>query len=529
MKKLKKLLAVVLTLSMLLSFVACGNSNSEKSTNGDVNVTPNDVQSNEMSFDEVQDLALEDPEAVINILDKDIDTSKLSEKELTDLATNLLEGLNKKEEQSLNVNDNKDAYDENGAMTKPFDEVYPEAIEEEVVEFSDESLLIKMPNSKNGRITLGLFAAGVAKLEAIVPLENETWYKASLRKGTDTQEALEEVRELKEVILAEYDYKIKTTALDEYKELDSALCLDGNKKLKDQWYLNHCGIPDSFKYIKNLGGSSSVVVAVIDTGVDIDHEDLSHNIWKNTKEIPDNGIDDDRNGYVDDYYGVNLVSGRGNGDDDNGHGTHVAGIIAAQNNHIGTIGIAYKTTIMPIKAAAASGYFLQSDIAKAVLYAYENGAEVINMSFGGSSCSIAVQDALATAYTRCVLVASAGNDGVPNEPAESPIPPLPNYPAALTYVLGVMAVDPFGRETYFTNWDYKAYNGYEYELYAPGFNIMSTLPNDTYGSLSGTSMAAPVVSAMAAILRSEFSDRDTYPTKFIYGQLASTSEISADC
>ena len=530
MKNFKKLLAIVLVISMVLSFAACGNPTPEKSSDDSVNSTPvglhEDENGNIDGDIDLDDLALEDPETIINILDPDIDTSKLSDKELEDTAHDLLDGINKvDDDSSIDVNENKDAYDENGAMTKPFDEVYPEAIEDEIVEYSDETILVKMSNSKNGRITLGMFAAGVAKLDAIVPLENETWYKASLRKGTDTQEALEEVRELKEVILAEYDYKIKTTALDEYKELDSALCLDGNKKLKDQWYLNHCGIPDSFKYIKNLGGSSNVIVAVIDSGVDIDHEDLAHNIWKNTKEKPDNGIDDDGNGYIDDYYGVNIISGKGNGDDDNGHGTHVAGIIAAQNNNLGTVGIAYKTTIMPIKAAASSGYLLQSDIAKAVLYAYENGAEVINMSFGGTSCSIAVQDALATAYTRCVLVASAGNSGAPNEGFFA----LPNYPAALTYVLGVMAVDRYGRETSFTNWDYKAYNGFEYELYAPGYSIMSTLPNDKYGSLSGTSMAAPVVSAMAAILRSEFADRDTYPTKFIYGQLASTSEISADC
>ena len=154
-----------------------------------------------------------------------------------------------------------------------------------------------------------------------------------------------------------------------------------------------------------------MVVAVIDTGVDYEHEDLKDNIWVNTKEIPDNGYDDDGNGYVDDYYGVDIVAGVGNGGDTHGHGTHVAGIIAARNNNVGVLGIAYNVKIMPVKAAMHSGTLNQSDIAKAVLYAYNNGAEVINMSFGGSACSIAVQDALATAYTRCVLVASAGNSG----------------------------------------------------------------------------------------------------------------------
>ena len=530
MKNFKKLLAIVLAISMVLSFAACGNPTPEKSSDDSVNSTPVGLHEDENGDIDLEDLALEDPETIINILDPDIDTSKLSDKELEDTAHDLLDGINKvDDDSSIDVNENKDAYDENGAMTKPFDEVYPEAIEDEIVEYSDETILVKMSNSKNGRITLGMFAAGVAKLDAIVPLENETWYKASLRKGTDAQKALENLRELKEIILAEYDYKIKTAAIDDYQDIDSSFGLDCNGKAKDQWYLNHCGIPEGFNYMKYAGGQPNVIVAVIDTGVDIDHKDLSDNIWKNTKEIPDNGIDDDKNGYIDDYYGVNIVSGKGNGDDDNGHGTHVAGIIAAQNNNIGTVGIAYKTTIMPIKAAASSGYFLHSDVAKAILYAYENGAEVINMSFGGSACSIAVQDALASAYTRCVLVASAGNDDKPNEHDNPSFQPLPNYPAALTYVLGVMAVDQYGRETTFTNWDYELYNGIEYELYAPGFNIMSTLPDDKYGTLSGTSMAAPVVSAMAAILRSEFSDRDTYPTKFIYGQLTSTSDYYATC
>ena len=177
----------------------------------------------------------------------------------------------------------------------------------------------------------------------------------------------------------------------------------------------------------------------------------------------------------------------------------------------------------------ANGTLNQSDIAKAVYYAYENGAEVINMSFGGTACSIAVQDALAVAYSRCVLVASAGNDGENNEP--TPVDPIakPNYPAALTYVLGVMSVDENGVESSFSNYDVYAFNGIEYELYAPGEAIMSTLPNDQYGILSGTSMAAPTVSAIAAILRSEFSDRDMYPTKFIYGQLCCTSDYHATC
>ncbi len=544
--KMTKIFAVLLALCMVLSIVVCNNtpklSNSntltvepnlqdllpDKDKNVDKELTEEKLP--EITREELEELTREELETIVDIMEADVDTSKLTDKELYDFVDRLLNDLdNKKDTASVDVNQNKDAYDQNGAMTKPFDTVYPEMIEDGLVEYSDEALLIKMSNSKKGKLSAALKNAGVLKLEEIFPLEKATWYKASIKKGADAKAVLENVRKLDEVILAEYDYKIKTSAIDGYQDLDDRFGFENNKHKKDQWYMHHCGIPEGFNYMKYDGGQPNVIVAVIDTGVDIDHEDLEHNIWKNTKEKPDNGIDDDKNGYVDDYYGVNIITGKGNGDDDNGHGTHVAGIIAARNNNIGTVGIAHKTTIMPVKAAMASGYLLQSDIAKAVLYAYENGAEVINMSFGGTACSIAVQDALATAYTRAVLVASAGNDGENNEPTPTDLIAVPNYPAALTYVLGVMAVDETGRETNFTNWDYKLYNGVEYELYAPGYNIMSTLPDNRYGSLSGTSMAAPVVSAMAAILRSEFADRDTYPTKFIYGQLTSTSEHYATC
>ena len=470
----------------------------------------------------------------MDILDKDDeitgeDLENMEDEELGDLIVDILENITENPgDTTVEVKVDPGAYDENGAMTSPFDQVYPELIENGLVAFDDETLLIKMRNSRNGEITAEMAAAGIAVLEVIVPMEETSWYEAKLVAGTDATVALAALRELSYILVAEYNYAVETAQIDSYKPFPDDMGFGHNEHHKDQWHMHHCGIPDGMEAMTTNGGSSSVIVAVIDTGVDIDHEDLAQNIWVNVNEIPDNGLDDDNNGYVDDYYGVNIITGNGNGDDDNGHGTHVAGIIAAQNNNLGTVGIAYNVKIMPIKAASASGYLHQSDIAKAILYAYENGAEVINMSFGGTSCSIAVQDALAVAYNRCVLVASAGNDGAPNEFVQG-WATIPNYPAALTYVLGVMSVDQNGVESSFTNWDVTAFNGVEYELYAPGDSIMSTLPDNRYGILSGTSMAAPVVSAIAAILRSEFTDRDLYPTKFIYGQLCSTSEYHATC
>lgn len=466
-------------------------------------------------------------ETVVNVLDGETNASLLNDDALEKKVRELIAGLKngKSESASVDVNSHPEAYDENGAMKIPFDLVYPELVESGAVKYSDEALLVKMSGKNRGELTKAMRKAGVVKLEEIVPLENAAWYKAYLKEKTNASSALSALRQLREVKTAEYDYTIKTAGIDAAKPLPDNKSFGGNRYEKDQWYLNHCGIPDGIGHMRFDGGDPSVVVAVIDTGVDIDHEDLADNIWKNTGEIPGNGIDDDGNGYIDDYYGVNVITGKGDGDDDNGHGTHIAGIIAAKNNFVGVLGIAYNVKIMPVKAAMASGYLNQSAIAKAVTYAYQNGAEVINMSFGGSACSIAVQDALAAAYTRCVLVASAGNDGMYNEGLGA----VPNYPAALSYVMGVMSINLLGVESSFTNWDVKKYNGVEYELYAPGEEMVSTLPGNKYGFLSGTSMAAPVVSAVAAIVRSEYQDRDKYPTKFIYGQLAATSGYNAIC
>ena len=132
------------------------------------------------------------------------------------------------------------------------------------------------------------------------------------------------------------------------------------------------------------------------------------------------------------------------------------------------------------------------------------------------------------AYTRSILVAAAGNNGASNETCTMN-PGLPTYPAAYSYVLGVMSVNENGVESDFSNWDTYSFNSIEYELYAPGEAMISTIPGNRYAAWSGTSMAAPVVSTMAALLRSEFRDSSIYPTKFIYGQLCGTSELMAQC
>ena len=417
--------------------------------------------------------------------------------------------------------------DENNALTIPYDLAFPEEFASDDCLYAGDQIMVKFARGFRGKLNTTLVRAGITGLEKLMDTSTGVWYIASVTG--DVQQVMTNVRALDNVVLAEYDYMYAaadTTLIDSDTVAEA---VQGNASCQDQWYLRSGNLQKSWDLLRTrgiaAGGDSSVVVAVIDTGVDYTHEDLKDNIWVNTKEIPGNGIDDDGNGYIDDVYGVDLETGCDSGMDDNGHGTHVAGIIAASNNHIGVVGLAYNVKLMPIKAGMASGFFNQSQIAKGILYAYNNGADVINMSFGGSASTIAVQDALETAYTRCVLVAAAGNDGAPNEGLLA----RPTYPAALSYVMGVMSVDIRGVESGFTNYDVAAYSSVEYEVYAPGSQILSTIPGNRYATWSGTSMAAPYVSAMAALLRSAYPDTNTYPTKFIYGQIAATGGRNAIC
>ena len=445
-----------------------------------------------------------------------------------------------------------EATDAEGNLLAPFDVVYPEAFSSGEYKYDESVVLLKMKKDFNGQLSKNLENCGIEKIEKFMTGEDGDWYRATINSKTDAITVMKKARSLKEVLVVDLDYIYENAVEEEWESVGPTTdCTDLlNEKVKNnenagqQWYLTHCDIQKAWKFLEDEGiepgGLSSVTVAVIDTGVDYNHPDLKANMWVNSGEIAGNGVDDDGNGYVDDIHGVNVIANNGSGDmanvgnpmDDHGHGTHVAGIIAASNNKAGIVGIAYNAKIMAVKAGQATGVFLQSDIAEGILYAYQMGADVINMSFGGSACSIAVQDALTQAYTTATLVASAGNNSKPNEAADYyKMYPLfeANYPAALSYVIGVMSVGSQNYESLFSNWDVFGFNSLEYEVYAPGEDILSTLPNNRYGKLSGTSMSAPIVSGIAALLRSYFTDRDMYPSKFITAQLSATSQDTANC
>lgn len=241
------------------------------------------------------------------------------------------------------------------------------------------------------------------------------------------------------------------------------------------------------------------IVAVIDTGVDLDHLDLDNNIWVNSDEIPDNGIDDDGNGYVDDVNGWDFVSNDNDPDDGNGHGTHVAGTIAAEDNNLGISGVAPDAQIMPVKVLSDSGSGFTSDIAEGIRYAADNGADVINLSLGGGGVSQQMNTAIQYATDMgSVVVMAAGNSGGDS----------PEQPGAFAVEEGIVvgAVDNTGDLADFSNraGDAEDYlgDGLDYPSYVTAFgvNVFSTLPDDSFGKLSGTSMATPHVAGAAAIL-----------------------------
>ncbi len=259
-------------------------------------------------------------------------------------------------------------------------------------------------------------------------------------------------------------------------------------------------------------GAPNVIIGIVDSGIDYDHPDLSGRLWQNPGETGldgqgndkrFNGIDDDGNGFADDWRGWDFVDAPefdDGGDfltqdndplDENGHGTAVAGIVAAQgNNHEGVVGLAFGCTMMNLRAGGASGFLKEDNIAQAVIYAVDNGAKVLNMSFGDASYSPFLKDAIRYAYeNNCVIVGSAGNSGSTAY----------HYPSSFDEVISVSATDAGDFIAPFSNY------GASISVAAPGVNVYTTLLGGGYQFFSGTSASAPLVSALAALILSQNS------------------------
>ncbi|MEM9450518.1 MAG: S8 family serine peptidase [Cyanobacteria bacterium P01_E01_bin.6] len=233
-----------------------------------------------------------------------------------------------------------------------------------------------------------------------------------------------------------------------------------------------------------------ITVAVLDSGVDFTHSDLNDNIWINSREILGNGIDDDGNGYIDDRRGWDFVDGDGRPMDRNGHGTHVAGTIAAERNGFGVTGVAPDAEIMAIRVLDENGQGFVSDIVDGIYYAINNGADVINLSLGGNSPPPGIRTAIRDAFNQGItVVMAAGNESSP----------VPSFPAQFAQQWGI-AVGASDRPDTLARFSNQAGSNPLNYVVAPGVSISSTLPGDRYGFLSGTSMATPHVAGTVALM-----------------------------
>lgn len=275
----------------------------------------------------------------------------------------------------------------------------------------------------------------------------------------------------------------------EYAEkvpLDRHFITPNDPSFGSQWGLTVINAPAAWNYFST---GSNVVIAIVDDAVDRTHNDLSPNLWVNPGEIAGNNIDDDANGYVDDINGYDVGSNDNNPNpptaaDD--HGTHVAGISSASsNNGIGVASIGYSCKLMCVKATNFGGVITNGY--DGIVYAAVNGADVINISWGGPNFSTTGQNIIEYAVDQgCILIAAAGNDNVSSQ----------FYPAAFPDVVSVSGTTNTDSKGSFSNY------GSWIDVSAPGNNIYSTLPGGGYGNKSGTSMASPMVAGLAGLMKS---------------------------
>jgi subtilisin family serine protease len=331
----------------------------------------------------------------------------------------------------------------------------------------------------------------VAGLESIDDLDNADAGTVAAQYGA-----------MPEVEYAEPNYDI------ELDEVDNPLVpiLPHDPQFNDQWALANSGqrggkqgadISATLAWAKTTG-SEDVVVAVLDSGVDYTHEDLAGNMWVRPSEM--DPYHDEELGTVDDLNGYNAIDGNSDPMDENGHGTHCAGIIGAEGeNDLGIAGVNWKVQIMPLKFMNAGGFGTTKDAIEAINYVIERkkagvNVRIISASWGSTQKSRALEDVIRKAYENDILfVAAAGNASTNNDRS-------PHYPSSydVPNVISVAALDRHDQLASFSNYGAKSV-----AIAAPGKEILSTWLGNQYEEKSGTSMATPVISGVAALILAE--------------------------
>lgn len=438
---------------------------------------------------------------------------------------------------------------------------------QDIMNFTPGKIIVKLKDNVNAKVTytskgIGSTSENIGKLLGIenkvaastVMFSQQSVEKSTVRKQAGYKDSrLKEVHSLKNTFVLDLKDKqenvlllvenLKANPNVEYAEpdynysvndftVDSKIYTEADlKKLK---YTNTPVTPNDPLYSQQSNitathinevwdaygtGNGSQIIAILDTGVDYNHPDLEPNIWTNTKELNGiTGFDDDGNGFIDDIRGWDFINNDNTPLDDNMHGTHVAGIAGAVGgNNLGVAGAIWNVKLMPLKVFQSNGVGNASTIALAIQYASNKGATIINMSFGSFAESITLRNALENAYATSVLVAAAGNDGVGIGPC--PIC-APFYPGAYSFVLGTQDIAQY------SNFDqdgpiFSRYsNLLNYEIKAPGSGITSTVPNGGYRSLTGTSMATPLVSGGIALY---LQQKPNDSKELLFGNLINTS------
>lgn len=361
--------------------------------------------------------------------------------------------------------------------------------------------IIKFKNNNTSTLNLQSLAKQFNfQFKRFIPNSSLAVIKLNSTSQIKNSALIQKLIQTEEVLIAEpnYIYTIKNIPNDTYFEKLWGMVNTGKNGVNNGGV---AGIDIGAEKAWNIQiGNPNLVVGIIDTGINYNHIDLNENIWKNESELTgQKGIDDDANGYVDDIYGYDFINKDSDPIDDNGHGTHCAGIIGAKgNNAIGITGVAWQVKLMALKFVSSSGQGTLDAAIEALRYATLMGAKVVNNSWGNGIYSKILEETIQEANENgVVFIAAAGNSYSNND--EKPIYPA-NY--NLPNVIAVGAIDNSGFPATFSNYGQKSVH-----LMAPGVEIYSTYPRGDgsasgYNFMSGTSMAAPHVSGIVALLLS---------------------------